>query len=168
MTHVSSTTTEHTMTTTDTCTDTPSNKAATIARSATASVMLADLPPVGQPLNGGTFVGLTTTREGTHCAVVLLDDKPKKRLAWDNATAWAASLDAQLPSRPVAALLYANCKPLLAPTWHWPSDELHPDTGDAEDASCAWGCVFDNGNHYCGHKSAEGAAVAVRLIPLSA
>lgn len=156
------------MTTTDQCTDTPANKAATLARAAITSIMLAELPPVGQPLHDGTFAGLITTKPGTHCAVVLLDAKPAKRLRWDNATAWAASLDAQLPTRPVAALLYANLKPQLEAAWHWTSDELQDDTGDADDASCAWLCSFGDGHQFYLRKSAEGAAVAVRLIPLSA
>ena len=157
-----------TMTSPETCTDTPANKAATLARAAITSIMLAELPPVGQPLHEGTFAGLITTKDGTHCAVVLLSDKPAKRLRWDNATAWAASLDAQLPTRPVAALLYANLQPQLEAAWHWTSDELHDDTGDADDASCAWYCYFDFGYRNYGHKSAEGAAVSVRLIPISA
>ena len=144
------------------------NQHTTIERVAIATLLFSALPQIGQPLHDGTFAGVITTKAGTHCAVVLLSAKPAKRLRWDNATAWAASLDAQLPSRPVAALLYANLKPQLEATWHWTSDELQDDTGDAEDASFAWDCRFSYGHQYLNRKSAEGAAVAVRLIPLSA
>jgi hypothetical protein len=74
---------------------------------------LSALPALLQPLEGGLFAGVCTTPDGTHHAVVLLPDAPADRLNWADAMAWAESLGegAQLPSRPVAALLYANAKP---------------------------------------------------------
>jgi len=74
--------------------------------------------------------------------------------------AWSKKQGGELPSRPVAALLFANVKSALRPRWHWTSDE--------EDASYAWGCYFGNGHQYDDPKSYEGGAVAVRLIPLAA
>lgn len=65
----------------------------------------------------------------------------------------------KLPTRHVAALLFANVKDKLEPDWHWTVDEL--------DASCAWGCDFDFGLQYNLRKSYDGCAVAVRLIPLT-
>ena len=73
---------------------------------------------------------------------------------------WAKALDAELPTRPIAALLFANAKDKLRPLWHWTSDE--------DDASCAWSCLFHDGLQGYIHKSYEGSAVAVRLIPLTA
>ena len=68
------------------------------------------LPAVGAALDGGIFCGLTTKPDGTHHAVVLLPDAPVKRLNWADSTAWAEGLGngAQLPTRPVSALLFAN------------------------------------------------------------
>ena len=120
---------------------------------------LSDLPPLGQPLEGGLFYGLTTTPDGQHCAVVLLADKPDATLPWKKAMAWAKKLKAALPSRPVAALLFANAKAQFEPGWHWTADEL--------DGSYAWGQYFDYGFQGSAHKSCEGRARAVRLSHLT-
>lgn len=120
---------------------------------------LASLPPLGQPLDGGIFAGLTTRKDGTHCAVALLPGR-KEDTNWQDAKAWAAEQGGELPTRPVAALLFANVKDQLQPDWHWTADE--------EGASCAWSCTFSSGGQYGTHKSFEGSVVAVRLIPLSA
>jgi len=126
------------------------------------------LPALHAELCGGAFVGVTTLKDGTHCAAILLPNKAQERMTWKKAMAWAAEAGGQLPSRAVAALLYANAKPLLQPGWYWTGDELHTDTGDKDDASYAWYCLFSYGYQNFNHKSAEGAAVAVRLIPLTA
>ena len=120
---------------------------------------ITDLPAIGQLLNGGTFAGLTTKPDGTHCAVVLLPGTGTD-LTWTKAKAWAKKQGGELPSRPVAALLFANVKANLKPKWHWTSEEY--------DASYAWLCNFLNGTQYDIHKSFEGSAVAVRQIPLTA
>ena len=121
---------------------------------------ITDLPALGQPLDGGTFAGLTTKPDGTHCAVVLLPDNGTD-LTWAKAKTWAKKQGGELPSRPVAALLFANnVKANIKPKWHWTSEEY--------DASYAWGCRFYDGTQGITHKSFEGSAVAVRLIPLSA
>ena len=120
---------------------------------------ITDLPALGQPLDGGTFAGLTTKPDGTHCAVVLLPDNGTD-LTWAKAKAWAKKQGGELPSRPVAALLFANIKASLQPKWHWTSEEYN--------ASYAWFCYFDDGYQRGYRKSFEGSAVAVRLIPLAA
>lgn len=126
------------------------------------SIPFAQLPALATELHGGTFAGITTRKDGTHCAVVLLPNQPATRLSWQAAMDWAASIEAELPSRPVAALLYANCKPLLAPRWHWTNET------EEDDASCAWNCYFYDGHQSYYHESSGGSAVAVRLIPLTA
>lgn len=118
-----------------------------------------DLPKLGEQLDGGIFAGLTTKPDGTHCAVVLLPGKGSD-LNWSEAKAWATEQGGELPSRPVAALLFANVKDQLRPEWHWTSDE------DEDDASYAWYCIFNFGSKYRTHKSYEASAVAVRLIAL--
>jgi len=122
----------------------------------TPSISLSTLPDLGAALHGGTFAGLTTRKDGSHCAVVLLPDQGTD-LTWKTAVNWAQKLDAELPSRPVTALLFANVKDQLRPKWHW--------TSESYDASFAWGCDFYDGYQYNYHES--GAAVAVRLIPLT-
>jgi hypothetical protein len=118
-----------------------------------------DLPALGEQLENGTFAGITTKPDGTHHAVVLLPDQGTE-LTWNKAMNWAKKLKAELPSRPVAALLFANVKAKLQRGWHWTSEE--------DDASCAWVCDFIYGFQGYDHKSYEGSAVAVRLIPLTA
>ena len=117
------------------------------------------LPALGAQLDGGTFIGITTKKDGTHHAVVLLSEQAEG-LTWKKAMNWAAKQGGELPSRPVAALLFANAKEQLKPCWHWTSEEY--------DASYAWDCYFGYGNQFSHHKSYEGGAVAVRLIPLTA
>ena len=124
-----------------------------------ATISLANLPAIGGDLEGGTFAGLTTTPAGAHVAVVLLPGAGTD-LTWTKAKAWAKKQDGELPSRPVAALLFANVKSALQPRWHWTSEE--------EDASYAWHCNFGHGDQDYYRKSYEGGAVAVRQIPLTA
>jgi len=93
--------------------------------------------------------------------LILLAQRPGKKLAWQPAMDWAASVGGTLPDRQEQALLYANCKPHLDPTWHW-SRQTHDN-----DASYAWVCSFGDGYQINGPKSYEGSAVAVRLIPLN-
>ena len=126
---------------------------------------LSDLPAIGGAIgtqDAGIFAGLTTTKDGTHCAIVLLADKPEKLLTWKQAMNWAKKLDAELPTRPVAAALFAHLRDQfeLEPLWHW--------TSEAEDGSHAWGQYFDYGYQYDYRKSDEGRARAVRLIQLTA
>ncbi len=118
-----------------------------------------DLPALGQPLDAGLFAGITTTPDGKHHAVVLLPDKPDAKLTWQKAVNWAKKLDATLPARPVAALLFANAKDQFEPEWHW--------TSEAFDGSLAWLQDVSYGNQYNGHKSFEGRCRAVRLIQLT-
>ena len=122
-------------------------------------IKFATLPALGQELAGGRFTGIITTTDGAHCAVVLLPGYAEG-VTWERAKAWAAEQGGELPTRPVAALLYALSKPALQPHWHWISDEYE------FDASSAWRCHFDNGSQLSNHKAYEGYAVAVRQIPV--
>ena len=124
-----------------------------------STLTIAQLPALGAPLEGGSFAGITTQPDGTHCAVVLLPAQGTD-LDWPAAKAWAADQGGELPSRPVAALLFANVKTQLRPRWHWTADE--------DGASSAWHCYFNDGYQLSYHKSYEGGAVAVRLIHLAA
>lgn len=121
---------------------------------------LALLPALGAAFEGGIFAGLTTDKEGRHFAVALLPDKPEADLTWKKAVAWAVSVDGVLPTRPVAAMLFANCKDQFEERWHW--------TSDAFDGSFAWSQYFSNGYQSYGRDSYEGRARAVRLIQLTA
>jgi hypothetical protein len=131
----------------------------TTADTKTDTVSFSSLPALHGALAGGKFAGVITLPDGTHHAVVRLEAKPCKRLKWDAAKAWAKDVGGQLPSRAVVMLLYATCKALVPTDWYW--------TDEPDGASYAWGCYFDDGFLDYGYRSAEGGAVAVRLIPLS-
>ena len=90
--------------------------------------------------------------------LVLMAQRPDKKLKWQEAMDWAASVGGALPTRQEQALLYANCKPHLKPEWHWASETY------ADDASYAWSCSFHYGFQNYNHKSSGGAAVAVRRV----
>lgn len=119
---------------------------------------LNELPELCAPLDAGIFAGVFTQKDGTNVAVVLLPERGTK-LNWGQAMEWAQKQGGVLPTRPIAALLFANTKASLPNGWHWTSEE---------DASYAWFCGFSHGTQSGYHKSYEGAAVAVRLIPLTA
>jgi hypothetical protein len=116
-----------------------------------------DLPKLGEHLDDGIFAGLTTKTDGTHCAVVLLPGKGRD-LNWSDAKAWATAQGGELPSRPVASLLFATAGDQLRPEWHWTADEIR--------ASYAWLYHFGGGTQYEALNSYKGSAVAVRLIAL--
>lgn len=127
--------------------------------STTQSISIAALPALGAEFDGGIFAGITTTKSGTHRAVILLPEQAEE-LTWKKACTWAEKQGGELPSRPIAALLFANVKSQLKPHWHW--------TSEAYDASYAWSCHFNGGYQNFSHKSYEGSVVAVRLILLTA
>lgn len=122
---------------------------------------LKDLPTLGAPLDSGIFVGVITQPDGTHSAVTLLPDRAED-LTWQAAKDWAAGLNAQLPTRPMVALIFANTQDRPQERWHWTSEEVK------DYASYAWDCYFGNGSQNYGRKSYAGSAVAVRLIHVTA
>ncbi len=123
------------------------------------TLTFASLPALHESLASGKFAGVVTI-DGQHVAVVLLDDRPEKRLNWGNAKAWAKKVGGQLPPRLVSLLLYFTCKELIDASWIW--------AGEPGGSSYAWCCDFSDGGVYDLGRSAEGGAVAVRLIPLTA
>lgn len=122
------------------------------------SLTISQLPALGEPLEGGAFAGIVTMPDGKHVAVVLLPERGED-MNYDQAVAWAEEQGAQLPTRPVAALLFSNVQTLLQPRWHW--------CLETEGAFYAWCCNFYNGFQDLHLKSYELSAVAVRLIPLA-
>lgn len=119
---------------------------------------LPSLPALGTPLAGGLYAGITTGTDGAAYALILLADKPSKRLDWPAAMAWAAGLQATLPTRPEGALLYANLGDHFERTWHW--------LGEQDSAGNAWDQGFSDGLQNGNYKSYEARARAVRRLPL--
>ena len=122
--------------------------------------LLAALPKPGTPHAGGIYAGLITDADGQPYALVLLADKPPKRLNWQDSVAWAESLGggASLPDRVEGALLYARLKDQFDPNWHWLSEQYA--------AGGAWNQGFDDGDQGGDVKSFEARARAVRRLPL--
>lgn len=121
-----------------------------------------NLPTLGTTFNGGIYAGITTGKDGAPYALVLLPHKPVGDLSWQEAMDWAkgALVEGDLPTRPEAALLFANVRDHLVKAWHWTNET------DEDDASCAWFCYFGSGGQFYLRKSASGAAVAVRRLAL--
>jgi hypothetical protein len=122
---------------------------------------LTTLPALGAPLDGGIFIGLVTQPDGAHAAVTLLPDRATG-INWKAATDWASGLNAQLPTRQMMCAIRANTQDRPQSGWHWTSEE------HKLDASFAWYCDFNDGLQLNNHESYEGAAVAVRLIQVTA
>ncbi len=114
------------------------------------------LPPMLGTLGLGTFAGITTTRSGEHMAVMVLPGRINSD--WQSAATWARSMGGELPSRAVAAMVYANMNSSFERKCHW--------TGEEYDATYACVCGFDNGNQMSILKKDLCLAFAVRLIPL--
>jgi len=108
---------------------------------------------------GEHYAGAVLDANGQHrCHLVLMAAKAEQDKTWQAALEWAEAEGGVLPTRQEQALLFANCKPHLAPRWHWSCEEHE------SDASYAWGCGFGYGDQYGNHKSYEGGAVAVRRV----
>jgi len=114
---------------------------------------------LGAEFEDGKFAGVITLPDGKHVAVVLLPNKSDKRLKWADAMKWAEKVGGQLPTRPIAALLFANLKSEFEETWHWTNEVC------SWDASDAWFCYFFDFQN-SSDESYAGCARAVRLIHL--
>ena len=131
-----------------------------MSKTAPNTIKFSDLPAIGAALGGGIFVGAITQPDGTHAAVTLLPDQAKD-VTWQAAMDWAKAQDAQLPTRPMAAMIFANTQNRPQSGWYWTCEEVK------DYASYAWTCYFSDGYQSNGRKSSEGAAVAVRCIHIT-
>lgn len=121
-----------------------------------ASISFSALPALRAPLADGVFAGISTQKDGTHVAVVRLPGRGED-LDHASATAYALKLGGKLPSKVEAALLTSNLE--IEEDWYWTDEDYN--------ASFAW--HFDSdGNTGINRKSAEGGALAGRLIPITA
>jgi hypothetical protein len=166
--------------------DLPQNLPLTIGRAAASAivatpVITADpapppaaptLPLVGEPWpgQGGTFVGVVRSADGTrNCALIVAEAEPPQLLNWDDSMAWAQAVEADghkdftLPTREESPLLYAV---LGAPAgsrqvvkgWHWTSTQYSDDYAYLQ--------YFGYGYQGYDVKSFKAEARAVRRLPL--
>src|SRR6218665_2080357 len=91
------------------------------AESIPASLSLAILPALKQPLADGIFGGVITMPDGAHVAVVFLDKAkpPKRRMDADAMREWAKGIGAQLITRAIGSLLVSTLGDLLPQEWVW-------------------------------------------------
>mgnify|MGYP006921387232 CR=1 FL=1 len=125
------------------------------------------VPPIAQPWpgQGGIYCGLVRGVDGQpdHHLILALA-RPPKRLKWQAALDWAATVGAEghadfdLPTPAENAVLFGNVPELFERTWYW--------SNKAEGASYAWDCYFGIGTQYYGDRGFEGSAVAVRRLPV--
>lgn len=116
------------------------------------------LPAVTLFLRAGErYAGVVLDDDGNvQHHVVLMPQRPDKRLEWGDAVEWAESIGGVLPTLQEQSLLFANCKPHIEADWHWSSQ--------AEGNGSAWYCYFDDGYQNFNHQYGKGAAVAVRRL----
>ena len=128
-------------------------------------------PPIKRTINlpaaaielrpGEQYAGLVLKDDGTPSHhLVLMAERPDKRLSWEGAKNWASKIGGALPTQREASLISAHCRSHTTPAWHWLSETY------GGDASYAWVCYFDTGNRSVSRKPSESCAVAVRRIPI--
>jgi hypothetical protein len=118
------------------------------------------LPPVPGARDGERYAGIAFDESGQPSHhLFLLDAKPEEDLDWQAAKAWAKSIDASLPTRFEAALLYANLRGQFdTDRWHWTDTQYSADN--------AWCQHFSYGNQDVNGKDDTLLARAVRRLPL--
>ena len=115
------------------------------------------MPKIGEAFQGGKFAGVLTDRAGELYALILLGDK-QEDMDWKAALKWAQGLQADLPNRIEAAMLFQHLDDEFAKERHWTNEE--------SSESYAWICDFNLGNQNNGRKGSEFSARAVRRFPL--
>jgi hypothetical protein len=109
----------------------------------------------GVRIQGATYIGICTAADGSLYALLRLSSDPDSRRSFSEQLAWAKGLNADLATKPEAALICALKKPESG--WYWTKDEY--------DASSAW-LFFSFGSTLSYRKSAAGGALSVRRIPI--
>ena len=108
---------------------------------------------------GEYYAGLVLKDDGTPSHhLVLMAERPDRRLTWEGAKDWASKIGGALPTQREAPLIFAHCRAYVEHDWHWLSDPY-------EDVSaCAWACYFGTSSQDVNRKSSGSRAIAVRRI----
>ena len=114
------------------------------------------LPKIGEAFHGGIYAGITTGKDGVPYALIVLTHVSASDLTWKQAMKFAADLGGDLPSRPEAALLFANLKDKFEPTWYWTNEEFSK--------TSAWCQGFSYGDQSIYYEGYELSARAVRRL----
>ena len=123
-----------------------------------AETLIVSLPAIDITVRAGEcYAGVVLDETGkVKHHVVLMPQRPSKRLEWGGAVEWAESVGGVLPTRQEQSLLFANCKPHIEADWYWSNEE--------HGSEYAWYCCFDNGCQNYDHRGDGGCAVAVRRV----
>ena len=114
------------------------------------------LPALGDHLAGGKFAGITTGKDGVPYALIVLGIKADKRMSWPDAMAFAASHDADLPSRVDGAMAFVTLPDEFEKSWHWLNEQCSPDY--------AWSQDFGDGYQDDDYKGNGGVVRLVRRL----
>ena len=110
---------------------------------------------------GEHYAGLVLKNDGTPAHhLVLMAERPDRRLTWEGAKDWASKIGGALPTQREAPLIFAHCRSHTPPAWHW-LIETH-----GGDGSYAWTYYSGTGSQDCSQKAREHHVVAVRRIPI--
>lgn len=123
-----------------------------------AETLVVSLPAIDITVRAGEcYAGVVLDETGkVKHHVVLMPQRPSKRLEWGDAVEWAESVGGVLPTRQEQSLLFANCKPHIEADWYWSNEE--------HGSEYAWYCYFYYGTQHSGPQGYEGCAVAVRRV----
>lgn len=110
----------------------------------------------------GIYAGISLGCDGQEQGhLVLLNEKPGKRLSWAYGVVWAQSLgsEAHLPTKSESALLYANLRDqFVFDDWYWTSTQYSKPR-----AFCHY---FSDGYQLVNGKQYEGLCMAVRRFAI--
>lgn len=117
------------------------------------------LPTAPTAQAGERYAGIAFVDGKPSHHLFLLDAKPKSKMQWKDALAWAESIGGELPTRFEAALLYANLQGQFdTDSYHWTSTQYS--------VANAWVQDFDYGYQNYYDKDTEFLARAVRRLEI--
>ena len=136
------------------------------ATTAPTTIKLTDLPKIGTAFAGGIYAGIIggTDNQPDYALIHATVDFELFDVKWAEAITRAQEpinglTDWSLPDRREARLLTINTPDSFdVHEWYWTSSQ------DAGSTDYAWVQDFDDGSQYCGHKSNEYRARAVRRL----
>lgn len=109
---------------------------------------------------GEVYLGGVITPCGTKCRHTILLPGERKKINWNDAMEWAASIGGDLLDRVEQAMAFATMKDQFKPEWYWSN------TQHAAGSGYAWGQYFGSGGQDGSIKSLEASARAVRRLEI--
>lgn len=123
----------------------------------TAPLSLTGIPEIGQPLENGSYGGLTIHDNIPMKLVLLPGDES---MPWNDAVKWAEKQGGVLPSRFDLLVLFKNLRKEFKGAAYWSVEQYEPGS------SFAWCQNFGDGYQSYYHKGYSGRVRAVRRLPI--